>query len=66
MTAFTAVKKGSAIARNKVENTNESIHMVAYEATRTFEYMLYLIDKNHNDSEKIINKINHVLETDEA
>src|SRR5699024_3292121 len=56
---------GSAIARNKVENTNQTTHLVAYEAIRVFECLIYLIDKNREGNERILNYIQGSLDNDE-
>lgn len=56
---------GSAIARNKVENTNQTTHLVAYEAIRVFECLIYLIDKNREGNERILNYIQGSIDNDE-
>lgn len=56
---------GNAIARNKEENTNQTTHMVAYEAIRVFECLIYLIDKNREGNETILNYIQELLDNDQ-
>lgn len=56
---------GNAIARNKEENTNQTTHMVAYEAIRVFECLIYLIDKNREGNETILNYIQGLLDNDQ-
>jgi len=56
---------GNAIARNKEENTNQTTHMVAYEAIRVFECLIYLIDKNREGNETILNYIQELLDNNQ-